>query len=267
MYLVHTHTITPPSSQEHEARRRLARVGAPPITSHNLLNLDIDSSQVPGKFVSIATLRSWEHLMESISPALFVSPSGLCLSCIGFKRKYSLIPAYVFRHSESLSPPPPPSIASLGYPAGITPELLPFLPYQRRMPAALVHKNSFYYNQGTMPSGVKLPPQPPVSSLDYICEWQRCRMRFLTAKELLGHVEEEHIGRLPTRVSGFRRRAQRNSLACQWKGCAESSRVFVVRYKLLLHMQQSHCRERVAPQKNTNTTTVSHTPIGQLTVY
>lgn len=148
-----------------------------------------------------------------------------------------------------------------GYPAGITYELLPFLPYEQRVPAALIHKNSSYYNQGMMPNGMKLAPQQTVSSLDYVCEWQSCRMRFLTAKELLGHTEEEHIGRLPVRVSGLRRRVQGNSLACQWRGCGESGKVFTVRYKLLLHVQQAHCRERAAQQKNMNITTVRCAPL------
>ncbi len=146
----------------------------------------------------------------------------------------------------------------LGFPAGITYELLPFLSHQQRLPATLIHKNSSYYNQGTMPTEVKLPTQQAApSSLDYVCEWQSCRMHFLSAKELLGHVEEEHVGRLPVRVSGFRRRGQGNTLACQWRGCTESGRVFAVRYKLLLHIQHLHCRDRVAQQRNANVTTVS----------
>ena len=160
-----------------------------------------------------------------------------------------------------------PSILSLaGHPPGITPELLPFLPHnERRVPAVLVHKNSSFYNQGAMPSGIKLPTQPPISSLNYVCEWQGCRTRFLTTKELLGHVEEEHIGKLPARVSGLRRRAQSNNLVCQWKGCADSCKVFMMRYKLLLHVQQVHCRERpraAGQQRKLNATNVSSFCVG-----
>ena len=91
-----------------------------------------------------------------------------------------------------------------------------------------------------MPNGTKLP-QP--SSFDYVCEWNTCRIRFLTARELLTHVEEDHIGRLPVRMSGLRRST--HALICHWRNCPDACKVFAARYKLLLHVQQCHCREKV----------------------
>ena len=32
---------------------------------------------------------------------------------------------------------------------------------------------------------------------------------------------------------------------CRWRGCGDGVRVFPARYKLLLHVQQAHCKEKV----------------------
>ena len=113
-----------------------------------------------------------------------------------------------------------------GYPAGTTPDIVPFISrdsqfYHRQIPlvptTGLVHK--------------LLQTEP--LQLQYTCQWIDCRKRFLTTKELISHVEQAHVSAYST---GSRR------LACHWDNC---QKIFVARYKLLIHIRNAHCKEYV----------------------
>ena len=83
-------------------------------------------------------------------------------------------------------------------------------------------------------------PTPQVCTFDNQCEWGNCRQRYSTPKNLLSHIEEEHLVRLPYRLSGQGR--TQHEFICLWTSCAK---VFSARYKLLLHVQTAHCKEKL----------------------
>ena len=114
------------------------------------------------------------------------------------------------------------------------------VPYTRKLPPDIVHKNSFYYNQTT--------PYMDVTDnfrlktvTEHCCEWRTCTAKFLSNKDLLKHVQEDHIAPLPLHVtSDFQSQRQ---LICQWRNCKEN-KCYPARYKLLLHLQRFHCNGR-----------------------
>lgn len=114
-----------------------------------------------------------------------------------------------------------------GYPAGATHDLLPFIS-QHTPP--ILHKNSAYYNQGHT-----------LHDHTHHCEWGRCRMRFLSAKDMLTHLQDEHIAHLPpSNVKARALRAAHQQLMCQWRGCPDSVHGYSARYKLLMHIKMAH---------------------------
>ncbi len=133
-----------------------------------------------------------------------------------------------------------------GYPPGVTPELLPFLSstgYYRAEPPSILHKNSFYYNQAAR--------QDTFTQDTHCCEWGNCSVRFSSGKELLEHMQKEHISVLPLYHSKYKVHSSRgHQLICRWKDCFE---VFDARYKLFLHIQNSHFKQ----YKTTTTTKVN----------
>lgn len=104
------------------------------------------------------------------------------------------------------------------YLAGLSHDLLPLIAQQ----TPILHKNSSHYNQGHT----------------HQCEWGQCRMRFLSTKDLLTHIQDEHISRLPTSVKG--RSTGHRLLTCQWRGCNNGGRSYMARYKLLMHIKIAH---------------------------
>ena len=106
-----------------------------------------------------------------------------------------------------------------GYSAGIRHDPL----ISQHTPFVL-HKNSAYYNQGHT----------------HQCEWGHCRMRFLSPKDVLTHVQDQHISFLPASVKNRPIRSSQRLLVCEWKGCENSGRGYVTRYKLLMHIKTAH---------------------------
>lgn len=107
----------------------------------------------------------------------------------------------------------------------------------KKLRADILHKNSYYYNQ-------ELPiTKNRTSTEDHRCEWKDCCARFLSGRDLLKHVQEEHVSYLPLHISTeFQTQRQ---LICQWRNCKEN-RNYLARYKLLLHIQRDHCIDIVS---------------------
>ena len=112
-----------------------------------------------------------------------------------------------------------------GYSAGIRHDLVPFLSQQTPL---ILHKNSSYYNQGHT----------------HQCEWGQCRMRFLSSKDVLTHLQEQHIPHLPTSIKNRPMRSSQRLLVCEWRGCEESGHGYTARYKLLMHLKTAHVQSQ-----------------------
>ena len=124
----------------------------------------------------------------------------------------------------------------------ITADILPFLmnPREFSMPT---HKNpnlhirrSYQapYNSRTHPKNINLSVP-----LEYSCRWRNCHQRFASSKELFIHVESEHICTLPICQDG----TAETELCCQWRGCLDCGKQYPARYKLLVHLQNVHCKD------------------------
>ena len=109
----------------------------------------------------------------------------------------------------------------------------------RILRADILHKNSFYYNQ--VPTINEVTEAAVKTVEEHSCEWKNCRARFLCSKDLLRHVQEEHLACLPLHVS--HEYNPHKQLVCQWRQCRDS-RCYPARYKLLLHLQRYHCNDK-----------------------
>lgn len=110
----------------------------------------------------------------------------------------------------------------------------------RRLRADILHKNSFYYNQAA-PHTEATDNFRLRTVTEHCCEWKACTAKFLSNKDLLRHLQEEHVSCLPLNISSeFQSQRQ---LVCQWRNCKEN-RCYPARYKLLLHLQRLHCNGR-----------------------
>lgn len=111
---------------------------------------------------------------------------------------------------------------------------------QNKLHADILHKNSFYYNQGAMVN--EATENHRLKSVrEHCCEWKECRAKFLSNKDLIRHVLDEHISSLPLNNSSEYQ--YQRQLVCQWRKCREK-RCYPARYKLLLHLQQCHCNHK-----------------------
>lgn len=112
----------------------------------------------------------------------------------------------------------------------------------RHLRADILHKNSSYYNQ-VLPinDGFENNYAAPKSVTEHNCEWKECRARFISSKDLLRHVQEEHLSCLPLYHS--HEYYPHQQLVCQWRQCKDG-RIYPARYKLLLHLQRHHCKDR-----------------------
>lgn len=115
---------------------------------------------------------------------------------------------------------------------------MPFRP--RRLRADILHKNSFYYNQGR-DVNESADGYWHKSVTEHNCEWKECTAKFLSSKELLKHVQEEHVSCLPLHNSSTFQPQRR--IMCQWRRCKDN-RCYPARYKLLLHLQIHHCSDQ-----------------------
>ena len=116
------------------------------------------------------------------------------------------------------------------YSAGIRHDLAPFTSQQTPF---VLHKNSAYYNQGHT----------------HQCEWGHCRMRFLSSKDVLTHIQDQHMSYLPASVKNRPIRSGQRPLVCEWRGCENSGRGYIARYKLLMHIKTAHV---LSQQKKTD---------------
>jgi len=111
------------------------------------------------------------------------------------------------------------------------------LPTKDGPSADILHKNSYYYNQGNNENVDR----------GKVCEWEACQARFLTVKELHRHVHDRHLSRLPVSNvgtgagsgGGGDRQGRSAMLYCHWRHCSDSN-LYSARYKLMLHLQRAH---------------------------
>ena len=113
-----------------------------------------------------------------------------------------------------------------GYPAGTTPDIVPFLARDRKsQQPPILQTSGFHHKLHFTPTPVE------VLQLQYTCRWLDCHKRVLTCKELISHVEQTHV----TAYSTWSRK-----LVCHWDNCR---RTFVARYKLLIHIRNAPCKD------------------------
>ncbi len=112
----------------------------------------------------------------------------------------------------------------------------------KNLRADILHKNSFYYNQ--VPTIKEASSDNHYSVLksvaEHNCEWKECRAKFISSKDLLRHVQEEHLSCLPLHTP---HEHPQQHLVCRWRQCKDI-RCYPARYKLLLHLQRHHCNDR-----------------------
>ena len=117
-----------------------------------------------------------------------------------------------------------------GYSAGVSHDLHSFISKQTPL---IVHKNSSYLNQGHTHH-----------DHTHHCEWGQCHLRFLSARDLFSHLQEEHISRLPTSIKAqSARNMGQQLLTCEWRGCGGSGRGYLARYKLVMHIKMAHIQK------------------------
>lgn len=58
------------------------------------------------------------------------------------------------------------------------------------------------------------------------CRWDNCWWLFKTQKELVRHIESQHV-----------ENKRGDDYPCQWQNCPRRTRPFNARYKLLIHMR------------------------------
>lgn len=108
-----------------------------------------------------------------------------------------------------------------------------FPPRPTKLRADIFHKNSFYYNQEAT-ENTHLPSRVT----EHCCAWKECRTKFLCSSDLLKHVQEDHLSCLP--LNDYQ---SHSKLTCQWRKCSDT-RCYPARYKLLLHVQKCHCKDK-----------------------
>jgi len=126
----------------------------------------------------------------------------------------------------------------------ITEDILPFLKNPATEFPTPAHKNPIPYIKGIYqaPHNSRIQPKNLnlTIPLEYLCEWNNCQQRFSSSKELFIHVESDHLCALPICQDG----ATETELYCQWRGCLDGGKPYPARYKLLVHMQNVHCKDR-----------------------
>ena len=126
----------------------------------------------------------------------------------------------------------------------ITADILPFLMNPSELPTPACKNPNLYtrgsyqtpYNNRVYPKNINLSVP-----LEYSCRWRNCQQRFGSSKELFIHVESDHLRSLPICQDGATETAE---LYCQWRGCFDSGKRYPARYKLLVHLQNVHCKDR-----------------------
>lgn len=126
----------------------------------------------------------------------------------------------------------------------ITADILPFLMNPATEFPMPSHKNPTPHIKGAYqaPYNSRMHPRKFNLSvpLQYSCKWRNCRQRFASSKELFIHVEADHICTLPICQDG----GTETELCCQWRGCLDFGKPYPARYKLLVHLQNVHCKDR-----------------------
>lgn len=125
----------------------------------------------------------------------------------------------------------------------ITADILPFITNPITKFPLLSHKNPNPYLRGVYQAPHINRMQPKnlnlTVPLEYACEWSNCHQRFASSKELFIHVEADHICTLPICQDG----AAETELCCQWRRCPDCRKPYPARYKLLVHVQNVHCKD------------------------
>ena len=103
-----------------------------------------------------------------------------------------------------------------------------------RTPAAAVERNSSCRNRATR---VQLPAMAEEGGVT--CRWKECSVSFASHVELYAHLEACHV---PIKMGLGNCGGRGCDLLCHWRECSEARRGFAARYKLLLHLQRTHCR-------------------------
>ena len=126
----------------------------------------------------------------------------------------------------------------------ITADIVPYLVNPTAEFPTPAHKNPTPHVRGTFQAPYNIRMQPKnlnlTVRLEYSCKWSNCRQRFASSKELFIHVESEHLCTLPIRQDG----TTEAELYCLWRGCLDSGKLYPARYKLLVHLQNIHCKDR-----------------------
>ena len=125
----------------------------------------------------------------------------------------------------------------------ITADILPFLTNPSELPKPAC-KNPNPYSRGSYQTSYNSRMHPKNINLsvplEYSCRWSNCQQRFSSSKELFNHVESDHLRTLTICQDG----ATDTELYCQWRGCFDSGKLYPARYKLLVHLQNVHCKDR-----------------------
>lgn len=102
---------------------------------------------------------------------------------------------------------------------------------------ALVRQGSSHRQVGEVHAPLLLAK---TTGQETVCKWKQCTLSFVSHRELYEHVQAAHV-QAHTLHSGLCGR-KNVDFVCEWEGCAERSKVFGARYKLLLHIKGTHCR-------------------------
>nr|XP_027197725.1 zinc finger protein GLIS1-like [Dermatophagoides pteronyssinus] len=102
----------------------------------------------------------------------------------------------------------------------------------RSFPLTTQHHNSLYYNGDN---------QWLSKQSSYIfCHWLNCTQSFLTIKELVDHIEHNHVD--------LQRHANGKFFVCKWNDCKRNGKPFDHRYKLIIHMNvHSGYKPKICP--------------------
>ena len=124
----------------------------------------------------------------------------------------------------------------------ITADILPYLVKPTAEFPTPAHKNPMPHIRGPYQAqyNSRMPRNLSLTiHLEYSCKWSNCYQRFASSKELFIHVESEHLCTLPICQNG----ATEKELYCLWRGCMDSGKPYPARYKLLVHLQNIHCKD------------------------
>ena len=126
----------------------------------------------------------------------------------------------------------------------ITADIVPYLVNSAAEFPTPAHKNPTPHIRGSFQAPYNSRMQPKnlnlTVRLEYSCKWSNCHQRFASSKELFIHVESEHLCTLPICQDG----TTEAELYCLWRGCLDSGKLYPARYKLLVHLQNIHCKDR-----------------------